>query len=130
MTSLEKWGIFLKYANDRDYKELLSQIKESKEEISIVSELLQSISEDPHMQARLLTIHKNETDRESFKMYEIARGKKEKALDCARVMVKDNMPKELISKYAGISSDEVDFLISRHAAHTFDQVKVFDLKFV
>ena len=62
MTSLEMWPVFLRFAPDPKYRELINEIMKQKEAIAVATEVLTTISQDEHERARLRSRRMFETD--------------------------------------------------------------------
>jgi len=62
MTDLEKWAIFFRYANVPRYRSVVNQVIESKEALSVASEMLMGISQDEHERALFFSRQKAERD--------------------------------------------------------------------
>ena len=122
MTDLEKWAVFLRYANVPKYREIVNKVIESKEVLQVAGNLLMSISQDERERAVFRSRRMFQTDRES----DIAtaedrgekrgeqrgeqRGRKMEALTIARSMMADGEPIDKITRYTGITSEEIDSL--------------------
>jgi predicted transposase/invertase (TIGR01784 family) len=74
MTQLEKWSIFLGYAQSSEHRDLINEIIESKKEIAMAAELLMSVSRNADERARLMSRKKFETDMTSNMLTAEARG--------------------------------------------------------
>ena len=87
MTGIEKWAIFLRYANHKDKKELLAQIMESEEGVRMGAEALENISNDRVTYWEYFDRLKFEADHESDIIYAQREGEKigaKKVLDFVR----------------------------------------------
>ena len=58
MSAIERWIMFLKYSADRDKREMVNQILNLEEGISMAAETLLEVSTDENERARLLTEYK------------------------------------------------------------------------
>ncbi len=65
MTKQELWGIFFKCTLDRDKRQVVNEILRLAEAIAMAGALLQTLSEDDHTRARLITEYKNAVDLQS-----------------------------------------------------------------
>lgn len=63
MTDLEKWAIFFRYADIPKYRKIVNDVIDSKEALTVASELLMSVSKDEHERAVLRSRRMAETDR-------------------------------------------------------------------
>ena len=63
MTDLEKWAIFFQYANEPEYRRVVNEVIDSKEALTVASELLMSVSKDEHERALFRSRRMAETDR-------------------------------------------------------------------
>lgn len=119
MTSLEKWGIFLQYASNRDTIDVLNRIIETKGEIAMGSSLLQSISQDEFEQARQMSRRKFQTDMESARVFHFSEGEAkgriegkiegalESQMDIAKNMITLGMDVDMIAKATGLSVGDI-----------------------
>ena len=120
MTDMEKFAIFLKYANDRKHREIVNEVIKSREGLIVASEVLQSISKNEREQAIFLSRKKAQMDLVSnFATAEkrgidkgrkegIKEGKIEERFAIARNLLSMNFPIEQIVIATGLSREEVE----------------------
>jgi len=114
MTDLEKWSVFLKYANIPEYRETVNKVIESKEALQMAGNLLMSVSKDEQERAIFRSRRMYQSDRES----DIAtaedrgelRGELRRAFTIARNLLGMNMPLDQIVTATGLTRDEVESL--------------------
>jgi predicted transposase/invertase (TIGR01784 family) len=62
LTPIEIWGLFFGHVHDPNYREIINRIIETKEEVSMASELLMEISQDEVERARIRSRKKFQMD--------------------------------------------------------------------
>ena len=118
MSDLEKWAVFFNYANRPTYRDTVNKIISSKEALQMAGELLMSISQDERERAKLRSRKMFETDLASdmataeYRGEQRGRqeGRQEGALAIARNMMADKEPVEKITRYTGLTREEVENL--------------------
>ena len=118
MTDLEKWAIFLQYANEPKYRETVNKVIESKEALQMAGSLLMSVSKDERERAIFRSRRMFQTDRESDIATAEDRGEKRgeqigeqrKALSIAKNMIVDGDSTEKIVRNTGLTREEVECL--------------------
>jgi len=114
LTDLEKWSVFLEYANIPAQRERVNKIIESKEALQMAGDLLMSISQNEKERAIYLSRKKWQTDMDSNLATVEERGRREgelvKALAIARNMMKDSESIDKIMRYTGLTREEVENL--------------------
>jgi predicted transposase/invertase (TIGR01784 family) len=126
MTDLEKWALFLQYANIPEYRETVNKVIQSKEALQMAGSLLMSVSKDEQEQAVYRSRRMYETDMQSNlataedrgiqigeqRGLQIGeqRGLQIKAFAIARNMIKRNRPIEEIIEDTGLTREEVENL--------------------
>jgi predicted transposase/invertase (TIGR01784 family) len=106
MTPLEMWSIFFECADNPNYRKMINEIIQVKEEIQMASTLLQSISQDDYEKAKFLSKRKWENDFESDKNTGIKIAK----LEIAKKLKKRGIPIEYIVEDTGLTKEEVESL--------------------
>jgi predicted transposase/invertase (TIGR01784 family) len=76
MTDLEMWAVFLRYAELPDYRDIVNRIIESKEALSVASELLMSISQDERERAIFRSRRMYQSDLESNMLTAMREGRR------------------------------------------------------
>jgi len=118
MTGMERFSVFLKYAGNPDYREIVNSVIESKEGLAVAGELLMSISKDERERAifrnRRIALADRESDRvtaeRAGRKAGIAEGEKAKALAIARNALQMEIPVDVIIKLTGLTREEVEVL--------------------
>ena len=126
MTDLEKWAVFLRYANETEHRDIVNEIIASKGEIKVAANLLMGISKDERERAVFRSRRMFRTDYESDMatawdngmnegmikgMNEgIIKGMNEGMNKVALEMIADGEPDEKIKKYTGLKQNELDDL--------------------
>jgi len=110
MTDMEKIAIFLRYAENPDYRDVVNRIIESKEGLAVAGEVLMSISQDERERAifrnRRIALANLESDRVTAERI----GRAAARADIARNLLKMNMPLEQIITATGLTRVEVEAL--------------------
>jgi len=118
MTELEKWSVFIKYADKPAQRERVNKIIETKEALQMAGDLLMNISQNEDERAKHLSRKKWQTDMDSNLATVEERGRNAgrvegelvKALTIARNMMKRNRPIEEIIEDTGLTREEVESL--------------------
>ena len=118
MTDLEKWSVFLRYANVPTHREIVNKVIESKEVLQMAGSLLMSVSQDEKERAVFRSRRMYQTDRDSdiatAEDRGVQKGRLEgettKALAIARSMVADGEPIEKIIKYTDLTIKDIESL--------------------
>ena len=120
MTGLEKWSIFLRYANHTEKKQILAQIMESEEGVRMGAEALESISSNRDKFITYFHRLKFEADQESQLIYArrlgeeagIEKGEKKGRLEGEKIGIRkgENNILELMRK--GYTADEIEKLLT------------------
>lgn len=106
MTDMEKFCIFLHYADKPDYRDLVNKVIESKEGLAVAGDVLLSISKDERERAIFRSRRIALADRES----NIATAVLNKANAIAMNMLADGELTEKIVRYTGLTFGEVEKL--------------------
>jgi predicted transposase/invertase (TIGR01784 family) len=114
MTNMEMFSVFLKYAENPDYREIVNKLIESKEGLTVAGEVLMSISKDERERAiirnRKIALADRESDRVTSERIGRAEGRVEGILAVARNMKKRNKPIEEIIEDTGLTREEIENL--------------------
>jgi predicted transposase/invertase (TIGR01784 family) len=110
MTDLEKWALFLQYANIPEYRETVNRVIQSKEALQMAGSLLMSVSKDERERAVNRSRRMYETDMQSNLATAEDRGEQRKAFAIARNMTAKGEPVEKIMMYTGLTREEVENL--------------------
>jgi len=125
MSGEEQWSLFLAYASDSQYNEVVKKLTSTRGELKMANELLHSISQDADVIASYRSRHKAEADWNHRKNYMEkkekkaraearaegeAKGRAEGLAEVAKNLLKIKMPVQDIAKATGLSCDEVEKL--------------------
>jgi predicted transposase/invertase (TIGR01784 family) len=115
MTDMDRFAVFLKYAANPDYREIVNRVIDSREGLAVAGEVLMSISKDERERAifrnRRIALADLESDRVT--MEEIGRakghaeGRAKGRADVARNAIQMDMPIDAIIKLTGLTREEV-----------------------
>ena len=106
MTDMERVSVFLRYADDPDYREIVNKVIESREGLIVASEKLMSISKDERERAKFRSRRMAIADQESNMATAVLNSK----IDMAKIMLTASEPIEKIMKYTGLTRKEVEKL--------------------
>jgi len=111
MTNMERFAVFLKYAGNLDYREIVNKIIESKEGLAVAGELLMTVSKDERERAifrsRRIALADRESDRVTSERIGRKEGRKEGAMSIAKNMIAAGEPIEKIMLYTGLNQAEI-----------------------
>jgi predicted transposase/invertase (TIGR01784 family) len=114
MTDLECWSIFLKYADNPRYRDIVNQIIDRMEALSMAAKLLMNVSRDEKERAIFRSRRKYQMDLESnmATATKIGRieGRTEGKAEVAMNMMQANMPIDDIIKLTGLNRKEIEGL--------------------
>ena len=130
MENLEKWALFLRYANVPRYRGIVNKIIASKEEIEMAGNLLMSISKDERERAvfRSRRIYRTDHESDLATAWDNGRnagriegermgriegertGERTGKENVAREMIADGVPDESIMRYTGLTRSEITAL--------------------
>jgi predicted transposase/invertase (TIGR01784 family) len=110
MTDLEKWALFLRYANIPEYRETVNKVIQSREALQMAGSLLMSVSKDERERAVNRSRRMYETDTQSNIATAEDNGRQEGAFAIARNLLGMNMPLDQIVTATGLTREEVEKL--------------------
>lgn len=110
MTDLEKWSIFFRYASERNYRETVNKVIESKEALQMAGDILMNISQDERERAVFRSRRMYRTDEQSNLATARDNGRKEREVEIARNLLKINLALDQIAIATGLSIEEVEHL--------------------
>ena len=110
MTDLERWAIFLRYAESPDYREVVNRIIESKEALSVAGEVLMSISKDEKERAIFRSRRMFQTDQESNMITSLYNAERKAKIEIARNLLNAGDSIDKIIKVTDLTRDEVEGL--------------------
>ena len=105
------WSVFFECADNPNYRKVINEIINAKEEIQMASTLLQSISQDDYEKARFLSKRKFENDLESDKNTSFKIGK----IEMSKNLIKMGLSNRQISEISDftLSEKEIEALRGR-----------------
>ena len=110
MTAIERWAVFFRYTPDKEKRELINEIIKIEEGIAMGAQVLLNISKDERERAKLTSEYKFAVDLQS-KMVDARRaGAASRDFEIAKIMLVDGESVEKISRYTGLTSEEIDSL--------------------
>jgi predicted transposase/invertase (TIGR01784 family) len=110
MTDIERFSVFLRYAENPDYREIVNKVIETKEGLAVAGELLMSISKDERERAIFRNRRIAMADKESNRITVARNAEKSKAIDVAQNALQMNMPIDVIIKLTGLTHEEIEKL--------------------
>jgi predicted transposase/invertase (TIGR01784 family) len=110
MADMEKWALFLQYANIPKYRETVNRIIQSKEALQMAGSLLMSVSKDERERAVNRSRRMFQTDMQSNIATAEDRGEQRKAFAIARNLLEMNIPLDQIVTATGLTREEVENL--------------------
>jgi predicted transposase/invertase (TIGR01784 family) len=121
MTDLEKWALFLRYAGNPDYREVVNKLIESREALDVASDMLMSISQDERERAIFRSRRMYLSDQESNMITVERRGREEgrvegraeERFDIAKSLLELDVSVDKIVLATGLTREEVEDLADR-----------------
>ena len=122
MTDMEMFSVFLRYADNPDYRDIVNKVIEKKEEIAVAAEVLMSVSKDEKEWAILRNRRVAQKDYESYLLTakRIGRtegrvegrveGERTKALSIAQNLLFTSLSIEEIARATGLTYKEIEDL--------------------
>jgi predicted transposase YdaD len=121
MSSAERLSVFFRYITDREKRELVNEIMEHEEGITMASEVLLAVSRDEAERAILDHEYKNALDMQSLlvdaRREGLAKGEakgeakgRQKLLESARLSKAYGDTIEIISRVTGLTPEEIENL--------------------
>ncbi len=114
MTDLEKFSVFLEYADNPAYRDTVNEVIESEEVLTVAGHLLMNISQDERERAIFRSRRKFQMDRESDMATAedrgIRKGKVEGKIEVARNLLGINLPIDQIMATTGLTRKEIEGL--------------------
>ena len=119
MTAMERFAVFLKYAGDPAYREIVNRIIESKEGLAVAGEVLMSISKDERERAifrnRRIALADLESNLATVKRVGWAEGKAEGwaegVVAVAKRLLEMKQPVDAVVTATGLTQAEVESLL-------------------
>jgi len=110
MTDMERFSVFLRYAANPDYREIVNKVIETKEGLTVAGELLMSISKDERERAIFRNRRIAMADQESNRITLVRNAEQSKALSIAQKALRKNMLVDDIMDITGLTREEVEGL--------------------
>ena len=110
MTDMERISVFLRYAENPDYRDVVNKVIESKEGLAMAGEVLMSISKDEREQAIFRSRRIYQADQESNRVTADKRSRAEERIVIARNLLRRNRPVDEIMEDTGLTREEVENL--------------------
>jgi len=108
MTNMERFAVFLKYAENPDYRDIVNRVIETKEGLAVAGELLMTVSKDERERAIFRSRRIALADRESDMATSRAIGIKEGAISIAKNLLAMGMPIDKIISATGLSHTDIE----------------------
>jgi predicted transposase/invertase (TIGR01784 family) len=109
-TSLEKWSIFLGFADNENYTKLIEAIIKDKEEIKKAMDILDEISTNEDERVLYHVRKKQLLDMQHNYQAGIKEGKKQSSLNVAKNLLNEGVSVEIIMKATGLTLSEIEEL--------------------
>ena len=113
MTDLERFSVFLRYAENPDYRDIVNRVIESKEGLAVAGEVLMSISKDERERAifrsRRIALADQESNRVTAER-NLAIAEKKAVSVVAKNLLLMHIPIDQIIKATGLTRDEIEML--------------------
>jgi hypothetical protein len=110
MTGMEKFSVFLKYAEKPEYRDIVNKVIESEEGLAVAGEVLMSISKDERERAIFRNRRIALADRESDRVTSEKVGRVAERFAIAKNLLKRNRPIDEIMEDTGLTRAEVETL--------------------
>jgi len=110
MTDMERFSVFLRYAANPDYREIVNKVIETKEGLTVAGELLMSISKDERERAIFRNRRIAMADQESNRITVVRNAEQSKALAIARNALQMNLTVDDIIRLTGLTRAEIEDL--------------------
>jgi len=110
MTDMERFSVFLRYAENTEYRDVVNKVIESKEGLAVAGEVLMSISKDERERAIFRSHRIALTDQESNRITLVRTAKREEAMTIARNALEKNMSVEDVMDITGLTRQDVEKL--------------------
>jgi predicted transposase/invertase (TIGR01784 family) len=108
MSDMECLSVFLRYADNPDYRDTVNRVIEAREALAVAGEILMSVSKDEHERAILHSRRMAQMDVESNLLTAERIGRTEERFKIARNALQMNISIDEISKLTGLTSEEVE----------------------
>ncbi|MDR1444885.1 MAG: Rpn family recombination-promoting nuclease/putative transposase [Treponema sp.] len=107
MSGKERWGVFFRYAKDREKREQINEILRYEEGIAMAGEVLMTISRDEVERARLMSEYKYAVDLQSRMVTARRQGERDGIAKVARKMKAQGIPVGQIAELTGIPPEDI-----------------------
>ena len=110
MTDMERFSVFLRYAENPDYRDIVNRVIESEEGLAVAGKLLMSISRDERERAIFRNRRIALADQESNITQAVLNARSEQALSIARNALKKNISIDDVVDITGLTYTEIEKL--------------------
>jgi len=114
MTDMERFSVFLRYADDPDYRDIVNRIIDTREALKVAAEVLMSVSKDEREKAilrnRKIARMDYESDMRTSERIGRREGRKEGILTVAKNALQMNMDIDAINRLTGLTYREIEDL--------------------
>ena len=113
MTDMERFAVFLRYAENPEYRDVVNRVIESKEGLAVAGEVLMSISkyerERAIFRSRRIAFADQESNRVTAER-NMANAERKTKIDIAKNMIADGEPVDKVTRYTGLTRAEIEKL--------------------
>jgi predicted transposase/invertase (TIGR01784 family) len=117
MNSMERWSVFFRYITDPEKRDLVNEIMEREEGITMASEVLLAVSRDEAERAALEHEYKNALDLQSIRVSARREGLvegeakgRQRLLESARILKTQGVSPEIIALATGLTPEDIENL--------------------
>ena len=110
MSTLDRWAMFFKHAENRDKRSLVNELIMNEEGIKMAGEVLLAFSRDEIERARLVSEYKHEVDLQSHIVNAKREGRAEGVRNIAVSMLESGEDVEKIIRFTGLTREQVESL--------------------
>ena len=110
MTDMERFAVFLRYAENLEYRDVVNRVIESKEGLAVAGEVLMNISKDERERAIFRSRRIALADQESNRITLVRSARKEEALSIAQNLLRKHLSIEDIADATGLTNAEIEKL--------------------
>jgi predicted transposase/invertase (TIGR01784 family) len=110
MTDMERFSVFLRYAENLEYRDVVNRVIESKEGLAVAGEVLMSISKDERERAIFRSRRIALADQESNRITLVQNTRTQRDIEIAKIMIADNEATDRIERYTGLTHEEIENL--------------------
>jgi predicted transposase/invertase (TIGR01784 family) len=108
MTDMERFAVFLRYAENPEYRDVVNRVIESKEGLAVAGEVLMSISKDERERAIFRSRRIAIADQESNRITLVRSARKDEALSIAKSLLSVGDSVDKIAMVTGLTHAEIE----------------------